>query len=718
MAIDPATIVWDDEPQAQSRQAAGPAQAVDLSTVVWDDAPITDLPQVNALPPDFSGVTATVDSTATGRQADGWKDGLARDVMLGGRSVLRGAGSLVGMIGGDAFNHYIANPIERAAGLPQSGSFRDAGDALADKLGLPKPQSGSERVLGDVGEALTGTGLTMGIGGGLTALANIGRGANAAPVPASKLASLLTTQPTMQAVSAAGGAGASGAVRESGGSQGQQLLAGLAGGLGPSLATTGGSALARLAVRGTDGSQMRSTLADFQALGAQPSVGQASGNRLIQGAENLLAGGPTSAGVMARFAERQADDIGAGLQRQAANLQPKASAERAGRAVQEGVETFSKNVAAQRRALYWDADRHIPAGAGSPMQNTTQTLAQLTAPNPGAAETTARLVNPKLRQMLDDLQADLQAGGGQVPYEALRKIRTSIGEQMSDFSMTPDTPAVQLRALYGALSRDMEAVAKAAGPEAERAARRANNYTRLSAQRMEHLQGVVDKAGGGEAVYNAVMAGSKDGGTRLREVMQSLPKSSQQALTAAVIKRMGMPTPGQAGVDAAEEFSAATFLTNWNRVSQEARRALFDRHGPEFSANMDRIARVAANLKDGAKVFANPSGTANRAAAMSYALSVPLSIGQSLYTGHYWPIAATIGGGIAANVVARGMTSPLVVGFLANSTKIPTGSINASIQGLARAAERRGDEAAAEYAQALSEQANGAPEQGAQGDQN
>lgn len=683
MTIPPPPPGFELEPMGQGAAMPPPPPGFEL---IADD--IIDLPQVNALPPDFSGVTGSADSTAdiVGKDvlADGWRPGLARDVALGGRSVLRGAGSLLGMVGGDAFNHYIANPIERATGLPQSGSFRDAGDAVADNLGLPKAQNASERVLGDVGEALTGTGLTMGIGGSLNALANIGRGANAAPVPASRLSSLLTTQPTMQAVSAATGSGAAGITRESGGSQGQQLVAGLAGGLGPSLAATGGGALARLAVRGTDGSQMRSTLADFQALGAQPSVGQASGNRLIQGAENLLAGGPTSAGVMGRFAERQADDIGAGLQRQAANLQPNASAERAGRAVQAGVDTFSKNVAAQRRALYWDADRHIPAGAGSPMQNTTQTLAQLTAPNPGAAETTARLVNPKLRQMLDDLQADLQAGGGQVPYEALRKIRTSIGEQMSDFSMTPDTPAVQLRALYGALSRDMEAVAKAAGPAAERAARRANNYTRLSAQRMEHLQTVVDKAGGGEAVYNAVMAGSKDGGTRLREVMQSLPKGSQQALTAAVIKRMGMPTPGQAGVDAAEQFSAATFLTNWNRVSPEARRALFDRHGPEFSRNMDRIARVAANLKDGAKVFANPSGTANRAAALTYGASL---VG-GLVTGNLaWPVAA----GVMTNVSARLLTNPRVVRMLAEATEMPRSGVVATARQLHALAQYEND---------------------------
>lgn len=56
MAIDPNSIVWEEE-TVQSPK-------IDASSVVWDSGPITDLPQVNALPPDFSGVTATVDTTA------------------------------------------------------------------------------------------------------------------------------------------------------------------------------------------------------------------------------------------------------------------------------------------------------------------------------------------------------------------------------------------------------------------------------------------------------------------------------------------------------------------------------------------------------------------------------------------------------------------------------------------------------------------------------
>ncbi|WP_205975700.1 hypothetical protein, partial [Pseudomonas viridiflava] len=44
-------------------------------------------------------------------------------------------------------------------------SFRDNATALGDSLGLPKAQTSGDRVLGDIGEALAGTGLTLGAGG-------------------------------------------------------------------------------------------------------------------------------------------------------------------------------------------------------------------------------------------------------------------------------------------------------------------------------------------------------------------------------------------------------------------------------------------------------------------------------------------------------------------------------------------------------------------------
>lgn len=650
--------------------------------------------------PDFSNVqsgASTTEKDAAPKPSP--KSGLRRDVELGSRMVLQGAGGLVGAFGGDAFNEYIANPIARAVGLPEEQAlpYRMEAEKLADRLGLAKPETSAERVQGDIGEALTGTALTLGVGGALANAPRVGNITN-------RIGQFFSAQPKLQAVSTATGAGAASATREGGGTQGQQLAAGLIGGLGPGVGSAATGATVRGAVRGTSGAKMQRTIDDFASVGAIPTVGQATGSRLIQGTENLLGGAPTSAGVINRFAERQAQQIGEGLQRKADDFLPNASGERAGRAVERGIETFGKNTGSTKRALYWQADQFIPENSPVPLANTWQTVTKLTTPTTGAAATTASLINPRIARLRETLAQDVAAGGGRIPYSALKRIRTEIGEQISDYSLSPDTPTRELKQLYAALSRDMEAAARAHGPQAVSAAKRANNYTRAVADRMEQVQRVIDKNGGPERVFNAVMEGTKDGGTTLRAVMQSLPQDGQRAVTAAVIKRMGMATPGAQDA-AGEVFSAQTFLTNWNRISPEAKRALFDRHGPGFSKQMDQIARVAQNIREGSRVLANPSGTANRAAALTYGASLVASLLDPSMT---TTGALLVGGGVG-NVAARLLTNPTAVKWLARSTSMPVGSAVAEIQVLRSMAEKEGDEDALEIADALTqEQGNNA----------
>jgi hypothetical protein len=414
---------------------------------------------------------------------------------------------------------------------------------------------------------------------------------------------------------------------------------------------------------------------------------------------------------MGGFAERQARNIGEGLQDAANNLSRNASAERAGRAIERGVELFGKNANATKRALYWDADRHIPGATQVPLANTWQKVAQLTTPSPGAAATTSALINPRISQLRETLAQDIAAGGGQIPYEAVKRIRTNIGEAISDYSLSPDTPTRELKQLYGALSDDMEAAARSVSPEAVRATKRANNYTRVVANRLEQVQRVIDKNGGPERVYEAAMAGTRDGGTTLRAVMRSLPPEGQKAVSAAVLKRMGMATPGNQDA-AGDVFSAATFLTNWNRVSPEAKSALFNRFGAGFSRDMDRIARVSQNIKDGAKVFQNPSGTANRAAAMTYGASLV----ASMFDPSFVSTGSLIGSGAAANYMARKLTDPDFVAWLAKSTAVPIGSATAQIQILRRLGEKQEDPELIQIADQLSQeqmdrQSNGTPNQ-------
>lgn len=623
---------------------------------------------------------------------------------IGGRETMQAAYGLYGALGGDALNEYVLRPLDRAIGWgDQLGignrTYRDAAAAQADEWGMRRPQTATQRVVADIGEGLAGTGLTMGIGGLLT---KGSQGAQSAvPTIRSKLGEFLTLNPATQTLATTAGTGAASVGRENGAGPLTQLALGMGG-----AAATGGGvasleALARGATRGRNAAQFRQNMDDFAKLGTTPSVGQASGRRSVQGVENLLAASPTAEGSMVRASERQSAEIGAGLDRLANSLSRNPSAENAGRAIEEGAKTFGRNVSAVRKALYWQVDKLIPRNASVQLPNTWRTIVQLTTPTKGAENTTGDLISPVMTQLRESLAKDVANGGGKIPYDALKQVRSRIGEEMDASILVNTRETAQYKQLYRALSRDMEEAAKLGGPAAERAARRANTFTRVSADRLEDVQRVIDKNGGPEAIYTAAMSGTRDGGTTIRKVMQSIDKNQQRAVTAAFLRRMGMANPSAQDATG-EVFSARTFLTNWNKVSTEAKRALFDRHGPQFSEDMDRIARVAENIDKGSTVFKNPSGTGNRTAAIGYWLA----LGHSLYQGDWRTAGGLAAVGVATNRLAHKMTDPGVVKWLADTTRYPSEATFASqLQALRQIGEREDDPEILELADALEEQA-------------
>lgn len=696
-------------PAAASRAVPPPPPGFEL-----EDIPT--LGTVQALPPDFSEVTSSVDSTADGRQADGWRAGPLRDAAFSARSVLQGAGSLLGALGGDAFNNYVVNPVARAVGAQEARPYRDELGALADTLGLPKAQTSGDRVLGDIGEALTGTGLTLGAGGALGAsravaptLARAAPAPQLAPTLGERAAEVLTAQPILQTVSAATGAGASSMARESGAGVLGQTAAGVLGGLAPASITAGVPATLRGAVRGGESSRMRlqNSLEDFAVLGSTPTIGQGTGTWSRQGMETMLGAGPTSAGVIARAAERQADEIGSGLKGMAERLSPNASADEAGKAIGKGVETFAKNVKATRKAFYWQVDRHVPDATPVDLASTSRALDSLTTVNPGAAATTADMVSDRMVRLKDTIAQDLasaQANGvSGLPYSAIKDIRTQIGNEAFDFTLTPDKDTAKLRQLYGALTADMERAARAQGPQAVAAIKRANRFYKWSNDRLELLERVVDKNGGPNAVFNASLQGTKDGSSTLRAVMNSLPEDGQKAVSAAVLKRIGLKND----LDN-ETFNAATFLSNWNdRISPEAKQILFRRYGPEFTADMDKLARAARSIKEGSKALAAPSGTPKQGAQFAFWGGL---LG-SLFSGNLGMATLIGAGGSGANILARSMTNPRIVKWMARNTETPVGALPAQINVLKRMGSENDDQDAIDLAQALSEQLNQSPDQ-------
>lgn len=756
-----------------------------------DSAEITTLPTVQALPPDFSGVTASVGSTA-----DLPGNAIGRFLgEYGGRQVLQGAGNVLGMIGGDAFNHYVVDNVRRQFHQPTAedvatgrdsfvptASYRQTGEQLADMAGMQRPQGAAQRVVSDVGEGLTGTALTLGVG----SLAGMGRGLM------QQAGNFFSANPMLQLGATASGTAASSSVREAGGGTGAQMVAGALGGFAPGTlgavvpGVRGGIVPAtvaqgtRSALRGRDAmgapvtsAGLQQTIADFASAGTTPSVGQATGGRFPQALETMLGNVPGGAGPIARLGAKQASATGQSVARYAEELSPRGrpmSPEQAGRTILEGIEgkapvAFVPKTAKRAEELYDRVAQQIAPGARVPVENTREVLADLNASISGAPNVAklfqnsriqgieaalgkdiggaeAALQRPEVRQQADALRQQLNTqaeharaentrlqtlgmrasqpvaspqqideqvktaiagmADNQIPYQALTKLRTVVGKELDNYSLADSVPRDKWKALYGALTRDMEAAATT--PEAQQAWKRANAYYAARSNRIDSIAHVVDKSGGPEAVYKAAFGNTKEGATTLHAVMQSIPKEAQREVSASFIRRMGRATGSQQNADS-DVFSMETFLTNWANMSPEAKRVLFDRHGMGFRQDMEKIARMSDKIRQGSAVFRNPSGTGRLISLITQSAGTASSAATAAMSG-----SPLLGAGIVAgsaslagafNGLGRLMTSPGFVRWVARNGEKPVGELVAQTQMLRYIAESEDNDDVAELADQL-----------------
>ena len=438
-------------------------------------------------------------------------------------------------------------------------------------------------------------------------------------------------------------------------------LAQLALGLGAPAAT-------KLAIRGGDPSAMQATADTFRDVGAEPTLAQASGTRRMRFLESALSKIPGGAGVFHKAAGTQAGDIGQGVSDLVDSLSPDASFEGAGRAIEQGVkgpggalEKFTE----RSRSLYDELDNHISPDQSVSVKNTLGTLNRLAKPIAGAEQTSGMLVNPKVTAIREALQSDVgDSESQQLPYAALKGVRSQVGEMLGGSELVSGVSRAQLKQLYGSLSQDMQRAAQDAGPEASRVFNAANHYYKTGVARMDALSDLLDKQGGPEAVFNSAMSGTQYGASRLRDVLDSIGPAQQKVLTATVLKRMGTAAPGQQNA-AGDAFSPQTFLTNWHRMSGEAKDALFGDADTPIRERVENVAAVAGNLREGSKVFANPSGTAGAEEATHSVrdLLVGMLGGHALAGPH--GALGVAGGALGAYGLSRGMTSPGVVNWAA-----------------------------------------------------
>jgi hypothetical protein len=277
--------------------------------------------------------------------------------------------------------------------------------------------------------------------------------------------------------------------------------------------------------------------------------------------------------------------------------------------------------------------------------------------------------------------------GGELPYESVRALRTKVGKKIDSSILQPDAPLADLKRLYGALSDDLlEGVKEYGSPQAVAAVKGADAMWKARMARIDKIDKVVQLNGGPEKVYAATMSGTRDGATRLKSVYEALDPATQDAVTGSFVRRLGEATPGAQNATG-DQFSLNTYLTNWNKVSPEAKAIMF-RNQPELREHTEAIARTADEFKKTMRLNQNTSNTARQLGGMGVGGATIMGV----ITGNFGAAASAAALPAATYGFARLMTSPKFVKWLADNGRMPIERMPQAINQLRAIGEKTGDD--------------------------
>lgn len=390
---------------------------------------------------------------------------------------------------------------------------------------------------------------------------------------------------------------------------------------------------------------------DFAESNIQTSLGAISDSPSIKLADKWLSKFAGSADIMQKNTTQTLDDIKNVIGDIGANKA--VTQQEAGRIIQEGGKNYITRFQNTSQALYNRVDKYIKSESLVPITNSASELEAIlaSAPTPNLQ---AKLESNAGVRTLRDLLGD--APNGNIPYKALKQYRTIIGQELATPHLIGGTEIPIYKRAYAALSKDMESAAAANGKQALNAFNKANRFHAEGMTNIEDtLQGALLK-NLPEDAYQAALSGTAKGGTRINSIMRSLKPNQREIIQGTVLNQLGLARAG--AQDATGEiFSTNTFLTNWNKMSPEAKTAIF---GNKSTANaLDKIARISNDINQIDR-FGNPSGTAQQLGFSGILLGFLTA-----------PVKTTIG--IAgANATARLMTNQNFIKWLANASEART----------------------------------------------
>lgn len=334
---------------------------------------------------------------------------------------------------------------------------------------------------------------------------------------------------------------------------------------------------------------------DFAKVGVQPTAATLTGRPSVGQAEEALASFFTASDIIRTNRNRVIEELGDASNKISRKFgDPQGSPEVIGSAIRTGAIAAKDRIKAKQSQLYETA--YDAAGQISiPMGSLRALQAELKTELAAAPNALKDQYAPAIRQ-LDVILKDADAAGGQLDLKTARSIRTNIGKAVGS-TLPGQTVRVfkagdeKLPSIYSALSKDIDEAVQAASPQAARLLRRANDYTRQTANDQLKTIDKITRQNLDSQVFSFAMQEGKRGGQRIRDVFKVLTKQERDAVSASVMGRMGIRGSATEG---GGEWSANVFLTNWRNMDKRSKNILFG--APRFvevRKELDSLARLA-----------------------------------------------------------------------------------------------------------------------------
>jgi hypothetical protein len=374
------------------------------------------------------------------------------------------------------------------------------------------------------------------------------------------------------------------------------------------------------------GTKAAQRVQDFERSGIDPTAGNVMDSPFINTVQkwgsNLPIVGPIFKAAEGRQLEQASDRVA----EIASRFGSATDAKSGGEAIGEGVSKAISNFYDQADGLW---EKFKGAMKGNPMIDPVNTRAAMAGPVdrfPNAPGLGQQITNPKMAAIGRSLEpqtvsvpaqfwktldeqgnpilkqaAQSYQQGGKISFDELWELRSWIGKQIKALPGERSIPLSDLQTAYGAITNDLESAIKT--PQQSMLWNQANAFYKQGKAQLANSLTPLAELGSDERRFARVLQmADKDKGDidQLSQLAASIPREQWGDFTAGVLANMGRAKPGVQNAEGSA-FSPATFLTNYNRMSDKAKTLLFNRAGAgELRGALDTLdqALQAARMGD------------------------------------------------------------------------------------------------------------------------